>query len=63
VSAEINEVLRRSARMHREIQRRQREAQPPGLLSRIYEAFIDCIVAVTLLVLAVDGWIAYQTFY
>ena len=63
VSTDYTESMRKAARLRAEAMRLEHDVRPSGRAGRIWEAVVDCLMLVLLLVLAVDGWLAYRAFH
>jgi hypothetical protein len=63
VSTAEQDSLRRAAQLRGEVARLGREPQRPGFIVRAFEFAADALMLVLLIVLAIDGWLAYRAFH
>ena len=63
MSTAEQDSLRKAARLRGEVARIGREPAKPWLIERALEFVADALMLVLLVVLAVDGWLAYRAFH
>ena len=63
MSTDFSDSVRKAGRLRAEVTHLDLDARKPGRIGRVYEAVVDSLMLVLLVVLAVDGWLAYRTFH
>ena len=63
MSTDFSDSVQKAARLRAEMTRLEVDAPRQGLVGRVWEGVVDCLMLAVLLVLAIDGWLAYRAFH